>query len=138
MATFSLPVTVISWPGAWPFTSALGLSTRRYSAERRKRDPSSKVISRMRPPGLRRISCGQGSADSVVIQLPGFFDQHDGDAVADRVGEARGAGDQLLALGVIDQRLLGQGADQDLQQFGIDAADHCGPVLAIVSLGLRL
>ena len=34
MVTWRLPGTVTSWPAPWPLTSALGLSTRRYSAGR--------------------------------------------------------------------------------------------------------
>src|SRR5262249_8584847 len=56
------------------------------------------------------------------IQLAGLLGQHDRDAVADRVGELGGARDQLLSLRVVFKRALGQGADQNLEQLGVDAA----------------
>src|SRR3546814_8179643 len=46
--------------------------------------------------------------------------QHDRDAVADRIGEPRLIADQLLRRGVVAQRPLGQGADQELQQLRVD------------------
>src|SRR6266700_6280836 len=64
------------------------------------------------------------------IELAGFLGQHDRNAVADRIGELGGARDQLLLGGVVFERALGQRADQDLEQLGIDAADgtvgRCG------------
>src|SRR5215218_11066339 len=56
------------------------------------------------------------------IQPPRLFRQHDRDAVADRVGELGGTRDQLLLLGVVFKRALGQRADQDFQELRIDAA----------------
>src|SRR5205085_717315 len=44
------------------------------------------------------------------------------DAIADRVGELGRARDQLLLLGIVFERTLGQRADQDFQEFWIDAA----------------
>src|SRR5690242_11075481 len=55
-----------------------------------------------------------------LVDLARLFRQHDRNAVADRISEFRGARDQLLTGGVELQRSLGQRADQDLQQFGID------------------
>ena len=55
------------------------------------------------------------------IQVARFLGQHDRYAVADRVGELGGARDQPLLLGVVFQRTLGQRADQDFQEFRIDA-----------------
>src|SRR3990172_733765 len=57
-----------------------------------------------------------------LVELARFFRQHDGNAVADRIGQARGAADQLLTLGVVVERGLGQGANQDLQRFWMEAA----------------
>ncbi len=60
-------------------------------------------------------------ADALArVELARFLGQHDGNAVADRVGEARGAADQLLALGVVVERGLGQRTDQDLEQLRIE------------------
>src|SRR5580704_2645053 len=54
------------------------------------------------------------------IEPAGFFRQHDGDAVADRVGELCGARDQLLLGGVVFEWPLGQRAHENLQKFRID------------------
>src|ERR1700716_4732467 len=56
------------------------------------------------------------------LDLPCLFRQHDRDAIADRIGELCRARDQLLPCCVKLQRTLGQRADQDFQQFGIDGA----------------
>src|SRR3954452_23680275 len=56
------------------------------------------------------------------IQPPRLFGQHDRNAVADRIGELGGARDQLLLLAVVFKRALGERADQDFEQLGIDAA----------------
>src|SRR6185312_12768583 len=50
------------------------------------------------------------------------FRQHDRNAVADREGELGAARDQLLPVGVVFERPLGQRADQDFQQLRIDRA----------------
>src|SRR3546814_966123 len=60
------------------------------------------------------------AARASVVQLAGFVDQHDRDAITDRIGKARLAADQFLRLGIVFQRPLGQRTDQDLQQLGID------------------
>src|SRR3990170_8606173 len=57
-----------------------------------------------------------------LVELARFLGQHDGNAVTDRIGEARGTADQLLTLGVVVERGFGQGTDQDLQQLWIEAA----------------
>src|SRR5208283_4733523 len=59
MATFSLPVTFRFWLGEWPWTSALGLSTRRRSAVRRTVSPSSNTTSSVRPLSVTVMSVGQ-------------------------------------------------------------------------------
>ena len=59
-------------------------------------------------------------AQLLVVELPRLLLQHDRDAVADRIGEARGAADQLLAGLVVDERGLGARANQDLEQARID------------------
>src|SRR5579863_3409682 len=110
----------------WLRTSALGDSTRRYSALSLKRSPLSKeTVSRSRS-GLRRTSLGQelvkDLAEGIALfsrQLAGFAGQHHRHAIADGIGQARGAADQLLPLAVIAQHALGQGTDQDFQQLGI-------------------
>src|SRR6516162_1658080 len=135
--TRARPATRVFCPGPWPCTSADGLSTRRYSAGRRNRLPSSKATSssfsaffrrsstgqRVVPPALTRApSSGRRGLGRrlVVAQTPRFVDQHDRDAVADRIGEPRLLADQLLGLAVIAQRRLGQRTDEDLEQPRID------------------
>src|SRR3954452_21014714 len=61
-------------------------------------------------------------AVSASVQPPRFLRQHDRDAVADRISELGGARDQLLLLGVVLQRALGQRAHQDFEQLRIDGA----------------
>src|SRR3990170_4543340 len=56
------------------------------------------------------------------LQPARFLRQHDRNAVADRIGQLGLARDQFLLGGVVFQRGLGQRADQDFQQLGIDAA----------------
>src|SRR5262245_59882650 len=55
------------------------------------------------------------------IQPARFLGQHDRDAGADGISELGRARDQLLLLGVVFQRTLGQRADQDFKQLGVDA-----------------
>src|SRR5579871_4070417 len=55
-----------------------------------------------------------------LLDLARLLGQHDRNAVADRISELCGARDQLLTGRVELERPLGQRADQDLQQFGID------------------
>src|SRR3954468_5672980 len=73
----------------------------------------------MRRSGPRMTSVGfrRGS-----IQPPRLFGQHDRNAVADRIGELGGTRDQLLLLAVVFQGALGERANQDFEQLGIDAA----------------
>src|ERR1041384_5426181 len=56
------------------------------------------------------------------LQRPRLVGEHDRDAVADGVGELGGTADQLLALGVVFERRLGERADQDLEELRIDDA----------------
>src|SRR5271165_6544193 len=137
MPTWARPGTRILWPGPWPWTSADGLSTRRYSAGRPKLAPSSKLISRRFSAFLSRSSVGHGVVSVplmpvlsgcrqpfaglfVVAERPCLIDQHDRDAVADRVGEPRLLADQLLRLAVVAQRRLGQRTDKNFEQFRIE------------------
>ena len=53
-----------------------------------------------------------------TVDFPRLGSQHDGNAIADRIGQARGLGDQLLCLGIIGKPGLGDGADQNLKKFG--------------------
>ena len=67
---------------------------------------------------------------ALILQLAGFLRQHDGDAVADRIGQAGLAADQFVGGAVVFQRRLGQRADQNLQQAGIDGRIRMGQVRA--------
>src|SRR5918994_5654055 len=58
ISTSALPGTVLRSDGLWPWTSAEGLATRRYSAGRSKARPSSKTTLRLRLSLARRISVG--------------------------------------------------------------------------------
>src|SRR3974390_1314723 len=70
MATLRLPATVLRSSGAWPCTSALGLRTRRYSAERSKLSPLSKLTVRVLRSLRSRSSVGQGEESLSIIHLP--------------------------------------------------------------------
>ena len=70
----------------------------------------------------RACSKARGCDRLALVEFPRFLMQHNGNAVADRIGKPRGAADQLLALGIIVERRLGQGTDQDLEQLRIEAA----------------
>src|SRR5438105_12190328 len=138
MPTWARPATIIFSPGPCPCTSADGLSTRRYSAGRLNSLPSSKRISSRFSAFFRRSSTGQGAAvlkarcspvadrrqalggDLVLPQGARLVDQHDRNAVADRISEPRLVADQLLRRAVIAQWALGQGTNQDFQQFRIN------------------
>src|SRR5713101_1832480 len=102
--TCARPATNVFCPGPCPCTSADGLSTRRYSAGRRNWLPSSKDTSSSFSAYSRRSSTGQRVVPPVftpalarrrralgrhfvVAELPCLVDQHDRDAVADRIGE---------------------------------------------------
>src|SRR5947209_3346416 len=61
IATFCLPPTVLRSAAECPCTSALGLITRRYSAESSNDSPASNDTASLRPLSLSRISVGQGS-----------------------------------------------------------------------------
>ena len=52
--------------------------------------------------------------------MAGFVGQHDGNAVADGVGEAGLLAHQFVALPVVGQRAFGQGADQNFQQARVN------------------
>src|SRR5215218_2015901 len=56
----------------------------------------------------------------VLLDWPRLLGKHDRDAVADRVSELGGARDQLLLLGIILERRLGERAYEDLEKLGID------------------
>jgi hypothetical protein len=59
ISTFRLPGTVLRSDGLWPWTSADGLVTRRYSAGSAKAEPSSNAMLRLRRSLARRSSVGQ-------------------------------------------------------------------------------
>src|SRR5215471_3957471 len=138
--TCARPCTSVFCPGPCPCTSADGLSTRRYSAGRRNRLPSSNVTSSSFSPRLRRSSTGQTivlfaltpaspgfpsgrrktfCAPFVIAQRARLVDEHDRDPVAYRIGKTSLFADQLLSFAVIAQRGFGQGADEDLEQSGV-------------------
>src|SRR4051794_13573898 len=66
----------------------------------------------MRPARLSRRS----------IQPARVLGQHDRDAIADRIGKLGGAGNELLPFRIVFERPLGEGADEDFEELGIDAA----------------
>src|ERR1700736_4370237 len=129
MPTWARPATIVFSPAPWPCTSADGLSTRRYSAGRLNVLPSSKLISSRFSARFSRSSTGQGALslmaathsgaspladrrqplcrELVVAQRARLVDQHDRDAVADRIGQPRLLADQFLRRAVIAQRPLG-------------------------------
>src|SRR5664279_2665096 len=67
MPTLRLPGTVLRSSGEWPCTSALGLFTRKYSAERSKLPAFSKVTDRVLRSLWSRISDGQACASVTGI-----------------------------------------------------------------------
>src|SRR5438067_2528423 len=125
MPTWARPATIVFSPAPCPCTSADGLSTRRYSAARLNFLPLSKVTSSRFSARFRRSSIGQGmpvftapgspfadrrqplARDFVLAQCARLVDQHDRDAVADRIGEPGFLADQFLRRAVIAQRPLG-------------------------------
>src|SRR5688572_26957520 len=119
METLRLPNTSCSCPGPWPFTSALGLSTRRYSASRSNDSPVSKRMLRMRPCCFDKSSRGQGSA---IFEFAGFIGKHDGNAVADGIGKARRLGNELLLFRIVVEASFSDRAHQDFKQLRIHFA----------------
>src|SRR3954468_15540228 len=63
--TLFLPGTVLRSEGLWPWTSADGLETRRYSAGRSNAAPSSKATWSVRLSFANRISVGQRFASMI-------------------------------------------------------------------------
>src|SRR5438270_13423706 len=70
IAMFCLPPTVLRSAAECPCTSALGLMTRRYSADKSKASPPSNDTASMRPLSFSRISVGHGS---FVMTYAGLF-----------------------------------------------------------------
>src|SRR6266436_4515051 len=66
MPTLRLPGTVLRSAGECPCTSALGLRTRRYSADRSKLSPLSKTIVSVLRSLCNRSSVGQGCEASFI------------------------------------------------------------------------
>src|SRR5262245_32276853 len=62
------------------------------------------------------------AALTASIQSTRLFREHNGDTVANWVGELGRARNELLAGRVVFERTLGQGADEDFQQLRINAA----------------
>ena len=90
---------------AWPCTSALGDSTRRYSAASTKRAPDSKATVKLALSGtaaFRSARAFQRPSRCGFGQFARLGGQHDRHAVADRIGEPRELADQLLLLAIID------------------------------------
>src|SRR3954451_14133263 len=97
-------------PAPWPRTSALGDSTRRYSAASSNRSPLSKATVRTLWSGFRRNSVGQGASWAIaflVRKLARFIGQHHRHTAADGISETRRFGHQLLFVAVIMQACLG-------------------------------
>src|SRR3974390_3077904 len=67
--TSFLPGTVLRSSGAWPCTSALGLFTRRYSADKSKVSPTSKLTVRTLLSLRNRSSVGPWSAAFSFVRL---------------------------------------------------------------------
>src|SRR6516164_7018494 len=63
----------------------------------------------------------RGERELLSIDPPRLLGQHDRNAVTDRISEFGRARDQFLFRRVIFERRFGQWADQDFEQFGIDA-----------------
>src|SRR5205814_4186523 len=143
--TWARPATIVFSPAPWPCTSAEGLSTLRYSAGRLNFLPSSNAISSRLAARFKRNSTGQGASaialgdgrqplagDLVLAQGARLVDQHDRDAIADRIGEPGLLADQFLRGAIIAQRPLGQGTDQDFQQLGVDVGGFVHIVLRML------
>src|SRR5579859_4141630 len=121
-------MTICFCPGPWPFTSALGDSTRRNSAGRANVSPVSNATfsvvfdlsSRSSVgQGLVRASVTSGITPLCVGERARFVGEHDGDAVADGIGEAGLPADQLLLVAVVDERRFGDRADERLEELRI-------------------
>src|SRR5690348_1358471 len=104
-------------PAPWPRTSALGDSTRKYSAPRSKRSPLSNATLSVSRAGLSWISLGHGLEEGLsegiaffVTQLPRLAGQHHRHTAANGIGQARSPRHQFLFVVVITQGRLGQGA----------------------------
>ncbi|EGE57265.1 hypothetical protein RHECNPAF_4460036 [Rhizobium etli CNPAF512] len=59
---------------------------------------------------------------ALFVEAPRLGHQHDRNAVADRIGKARLFRNQFVVFAIVGQPALGERADQELQQFRIDAA----------------
>src|SRR3954469_10427742 len=98
-------------PPPWPRTSALGDSTRRYSARSSKRAPSSKPTVKTSRSGLRRSSVGHGLAEGLsegialfIGQGARFAGKHHRHPAANGIGESSALGNQFLLLAVIQKK----------------------------------
>src|ERR1043166_2545005 len=123
-------------PAPWPRTSALGDSTRRYSAPRSKRSPLSNATLSVSRAGLSLISLGQILSEGIslfIAQLPRLAGQHHRHAAANGIGQARRPRHQFLFVAVIAQGRLGQGADQDFQQFWVGVHGYPCPAARLSS-----
>src|SRR5260370_17967884 len=69
MATSFLPATVLRSSGEWPFTSALGLLTRKYSALTSNVSPLSKAMISALRSLCNRSSVGQGCDAALLISI---------------------------------------------------------------------
>src|SRR5579875_3253315 len=100
MPTSAQPATMVFWPGPCPCTSADGLSTRKYSAGRRKWLPSSKLISSTFSARFRRNSSGRRVSS-------------EGTGASSRLRQSFG-------LFLLAQRRFGQRTDENFEQSRID------------------
>jgi hypothetical protein len=57
--------------------------------------------------------------DLFIAQRAGFVFQQDGDAIADRVGQAGAAALQFVFRSIECERAFGDGADEEFEEFGI-------------------
>lgn len=121
---------------------ALGLGARAFNAQEFVRDrPLAAIVEPDQQFGARLVEaefCREGSGAGQVrllrrADVAGFVAEHDGDAVADREGEAGGAADQLVGFAVIGQRCARDRADQHFEETRVDARITC---LSLVRVGL--
>src|SRR3954463_8378746 len=94
-------------PAPWPRTSALGDSTRKYSAPSSKRSPLSNATLSVSRAGLSLISLGHGLEELsegialFITQLPRLTGQHHRHPAANGIGQARRPRHQFLFVAVI-------------------------------------
>ena len=117
--------------------------TRRYSAGRAKRRAVVEVdlqgrAAPWRSAQLQSARAGPGRAHSPSLERAGLLGQHHRHAVAHRIGQPRGAADQLAARrGRTSSGALGHRTDQHLQQARIDLGRGSEAVSVMASVLLQ-